>query len=312
MKKLNHIWIFSDSILGHEIQSRALASKISNEISLFHCGLRQPWLSFAPRILPGFGKNIIWEKQKPDSAKAPDAIITCGRRMAAIGKFYKRLTNSKHIQILNPTDNPNKYDVIICPEHDRLNAANVISSKGSLHPITAFELLQYKKSCENNHESLNKKAISLFIGSPGKRFFKKMEDLASLIANQYPAHDLYICGSRRTDKKFHEQIKKAFKQAQLCWIDESDGANPYLHLLANSDVLLVTADSINMVSEACATNKTVIVLAQNNASAKHKRFIQSLQGRLSEFGTRHSNPVPLDTLTHVAQQVILNLKKNHR
>ena len=301
MKKLNHIWIFSDSILGHEIQSVALASKIANKTSLFHCGLRQPWLSFAPRILPGFGKNIIWENHAPDTLNTPDAIITCGRRMAAIGKYYKRLTNCKHIQILNPTDNTSNYNVIVIPEHDRLNAPNVILSKGSLHTISSDTLSQYKKLNE-------KKSISLLIGNPGRHFYKKLDDLANQIARFYSGYDLNVCGSRRTHKKYRANIKKAFSQANYCWLDKTDGENPYMNLLANSDIILVTADSINMVSEACATNKTVIVLAQNEVSPKHNRFIQSLDGRLSEFGVSHSNPNTLETLTHVAQKVMLLLK----
>ena len=302
MKKLNHIWIFSDSIRGHEIQSCALANKIANQISLFHCGLRQPWLSFAPRILPGFGRNIIWEKQTPNILKTPDAIITCGRRMAAIGKYYKQQIKCKHLQILNPTDNPKNYDIIICPEHDRMVATNVISSKGSLHSISKSELQKYKYPTDN-------KVLSLLIGNPGKHFFKNLSNLAKKILDQYPNFDLYICGSRRTDKKQKKKIRKVFKDAQLCWLEESDGQNPYMSILANSDVLLVTADSINMVSEACATNKTVIVVAQEQVSPKHKRFVKSIENRLSEFGTIHNNPVPLDTLTHVAQQVLLGIDR---
>ncbi len=144
--------------------------------------------------------------------------------------------------------------------------------------------------------------------SPGKQFINQMDQLQQQIKQHYPAYDLFVCGSRRTPKKFHLQIRELFKQAQLCWLDESDGKNPYLGLLANSDVLMVTSDSINMLSEACATDKTVIALARNDVSPKHKRFVESMQGRLSEFGTRHSNPVPVDALTHVAQQVILLLK----
>ena len=308
MKKLNHIWIFSDSILGHEIQSQALASKIANITLLFHCGLRQPWLSFAPRILPRFGKNILWENQKPDCQNPPDAIITCGRRMAAVGKYYTNLTGCKHIQILNPADNPKNYDVIVSPEHDNMQARNVITSKGSLHGLSPSSLEQQKMTCENDSQFANKKIISLLIGCPAKPFFNQLDQLYNQIRQHYPNHKLHVCGSRRTAGKFHNKIRLSFKNAQSCWLNETDGKNPYLCLLACSDVLLVTSDSINMVSEACATENTVIALAQNNISPKHKRFVHSMQNRLSEFGNIQGKPIPFDTLTHVSQQVILALK----
>ena len=127
MKKLKQAWIFSDSIIGHELQSKALADSICQSTHIYHCGLRQPWLSFAPRILPGFGKNIIWKNSsKPDIKNLPDIIITTGRRMAAIGKHFKRKYHLKHVQILNPKDSPKNYDVLICPEHDNVTAKNVV------------------------------------------------------------------------------------------------------------------------------------------------------------------------------------------
>ncbi|MBL4659030.1 MAG: mitochondrial fission ELM1 family protein [Alcanivoracaceae bacterium] len=307
MKKLNHIWVFSDSIKGHEIQSLALASKIANNINIFHCGLRQPWLSFAPRILPGFGKNIIWEKHKPDLNQRPDAIITCGRRMAAVGKYFKRQGNSKHIQILNPGDNHKKYDILVCPEHDRLIGQNIVSSKGSLHNISSTSLSHIKLKCKEEGKGYNNKIVSVFIGNPAKGFFKELDKLATNIKQYFPNHDLIICGSRRTHRKFHAIIRSHFNSARLCWLSEKDGDNPYHCLLACSEVLIVTADSINMVSEASASNKQVIAIAQGYISPKHKRFIHSIKDRLSKFGDAQVVHRPIDNINDVLQQVLNKL-----
>jgi len=307
LKKLNHIWVFSDSILGHEIQSMALATKLANTISIFHCGLRQPWLSFAPRILPGFSKNIIWKEQKPDNTQHPDAIITCGRRMAAVGKYFKRRGNSKHIQILNPGDNHKKYDILVCPEHDRLIGQNIVSSKGSLHNISATSLSHIKLKCKEEGKLYNNKIVSVFIGNPAKGFFKELDKLAINIKQYLPNHDLIICGSRRTHKKFHTIIRSSFNSARLYWLSEKDGNNPYHCLLACSEVLIVTADSINMVSEACASNIQVIAIAQDYISPKHIRFIHSIKDRLSEFGDVQAVHRPIDNISNVLQQVLNKL-----
>lgn len=301
MKRFNHIWIFSDSIAGHEIQSQALASKLSSTMHLFHCTLRQPWLSFAPRVLPRFGKNIVWENQTPDISNPPDAIITCGRRMAAIGKYYKRQLHCKHIQILNPTDNPKKYDILVCPEHDEVNGKNVITSKGSLHNISMESLAKIK--CSGPVKG-TLDTICLLLGNPAKGFFKELEQLEEQIKQSYPEHDLHVCGSRRTPKKYYSAIKNTFSTAKSIWLTEIDGDNPYLKLLACSESIIVTADSINMVSEACATDKCVIAIAQNYISPKHKRFIASIDDRLSDFKNLKENHVPLDTLDIAAQKII--------
>jgi mitochondrial fission protein ELM1 len=296
LKKFNYIWIFSDSILGHEIQSQALASQLSNHILVFHCTLRQPWLSFAPRILPKFANNILWGKHQPDINQSPDAIITCGRRMAAIGKYFKRKLNCKHIQILNPGDNPKKYDVLVCPEHDMITGTNVISTKGSLHNISYKSLNKIKENPE--------KLICLILGNPANGFFKELNHLSDLINQYFSDHDLVICGSRRTPEKHHQTIRSIFSNAKAIWLSNVDGENPYQNLLANSDIIIVTADSINMLSEACTTTNNVIAVAQKYISPKHKRFIDSIDKRLSKFDDLNENNEPLDTLNEVTQRII--------
>ena len=290
-------------MIGHETQSLALASVLAKNITSFHCAIRQPWLSFTPRILPRFGKNIIWKKQKPDLNQSPDAIITCGRRMAAIGKYYKRLTKSKHVQILNPGDDPEKYDVVVCPEHDALTGGNVVQSKGSLHNISASSLSRDKLTCQNSHNIYKNKVVSILLGNPNKTFFKKLNMLSTKIAHHFPKHGLIVCGSRRTPKKYYSKIKRCFSHAQLVWLD-GNSENPYKCLLACSDVFIVTADSINMVSEACATNKPVIAIAQERISPKHKRFIESIDTRLSGFDNNRRTFKPMEALSDVSPQVL--------
>jgi mitochondrial fission protein ELM1 len=286
----------------------AIATKMSSSVQLFHCSIRQPWLSFAPRILPRFGRNIIWEKTFPDLKKPPKLIISCGRRMAAVGKFYKRKTKAKHIQILNPGDNPKKYDVLICPEHDRLTASNIISTKGSLHAITEKYLYTVKNSSENKFLQ-PEKIICLMLGNPARNFFETLVKLHNNIRENFPGFSLIICASRRTPKKHHDRIRQVFSEAHLIWFNEQDGKNPYLNLLASAHVFLVTADSINMMSETCATNKPVVALAKEFVSPKHQAFIQSLDFRLSTLNQLNTNDQPLTTVQSVVDQ--LNFLLSH-
>ncbi|MCF6319696.1 MAG: mitochondrial fission ELM1 family protein [Proteobacteria bacterium] len=298
MEKFNKIWIFSDSIAGHEIQSKALASKLSDCVTLFHCTIRQPWLSFAPRILPRFGKNIIWEKQQPGTSQQPDVIITCGRRMAAVGKYYKRQLNCKHIQILNPGGNPGKYDVLICPEHDKIEGKNIIKTQGSLHSISLKSLKTVK--C---HSPTSNKTISILLGNPSDGFFNNLNILREKIQLYFPNHQIMLCASRRTPSKHYSSIKTAFSKAKLIWLNEEDGENPYFQLLACSDIIIVTADSINMLSEVCATEVPVIVIGKNDVSPKHKRFIDSMEYRLSTFENLKPINQPLNTLEVLVQEI---------
>jgi mitochondrial fission protein ELM1 len=50
------------------------------------------------------------------------------------------------------------------------------------------------------------------------------------------------------------------------------GDNPYLGYLAHADAILVTGDSVNMVSEAAATGKPVHVIELAGGSDKFRQF----------------------------------------
>ncbi len=53
---------------------------------------------------------------------------------------------------------------------------------------------------------------------------------------------------------------------RILW--DGAGKNPYLAMLAAADAIVVTADSVNMVGEACATGKPVLVF---DLTTRHKR-----------------------------------------
>ena len=55
-----------------------------------------------------------------------------------------------------------------------------------------------------------------------------------------------------------------------------EGDNPYFGLLGLADFIVVTADSVNMVSEAASTGKPVYVAALPGGSAKFWNFHQRL------------------------------------
>ena len=101
------------------------------------------------------------------------------------------------------------------------------------------------------------------------------------------------------DETFYDSFEK------LEWVNKvASGENPYLSLLAQGRVFLVTADSINMVSEVCATDKPVIAIAQNAISPKHKRFIQSINERLSQFESLKEQNRPLNELNRLLEKVV--------
>jgi mitochondrial fission protein ELM1 len=85
------------------------------------------------------------------------------------------------------------------------------------------------------------------------------------------------------------------------------GENPYFGYLGLADAVIVTADSVTMISEAAATGKPVHVAALEGGSAKFRRFHAAMQeagvtrpfaGRLEDW--RYE---PLDEAARIATEV---------
>ena len=55
------------------------------------------------------------------------------------------------------------------------------------------------------------------------------------------------------------------------------GENPYYAYLAVADALLVTANSVSMVSEAAATGKPVHIIGLDGGDAKFARFHETMR-----------------------------------
>lgn len=310
MKRLNRTWIFSDTIKGHEVQSVALAQVISENHKVFPCSIRQPWRTFAPRNLWGFANNLAWLKEHPDSnVFPPDCLITCGRTMAAVGKYFSQKLNKPHIQILNPGDSLDNYTLVILPKHDNKEAENIISIRGSLHGFSPSTLAVLKQNHQHQFNQ-TKKQVAIFIGNPQIHFLKNE---LSQIMNQNPTEkaEMHLVASRRTSQQSRNYLSENYKDLFNLWMDEGDGENPYLGLLACADEFYVTADSINMVSEVCATKRPVYIISNNELPKKHQRFLQSIEKRYLVIGEPASNSdrEPILNLNEIAEKV-LNLLAN--
>jgi mitochondrial fission protein ELM1 len=63
------------------------------------------------------------------------------------------------------------------------------------------------------------------------------------------------------------------------WLWDGTGENPYFDLLAASDALLVTADSISMVSEAAALGRPVYLARLPGKPGKYGAFLDRVVAR---------------------------------
>jgi mitochondrial fission protein ELM1 len=122
---------------------------------------------------------------------------------------------------------------------------------------------------------------------------------------------LLITPSRRTGEDNLAILKAALSGVpHFLW--DGTGDNPYFGLLGLADFLVVTADSVNMVSEAASTGKPVYVADIAGGSEKFARFHRALrEDGVTRAFTGTLAPytyAPLDDMRAVADRVAALLR----
>jgi len=292
------VWLVSDGGAGNERQVHALADAMQLVSRSFHLRPRAPWRWFAPRLtaaaLWGFPPALRRDLCPPWPALA----IGCGRQAALLTRVLRERSAGATftIQILDPRIATSHFDLVIAPRHDALNAENVIQTLGSLNPIDAAWLA---RAAQQNSAliQLPRPRIALLVGGP-RRGAGDAATLATLIerVDAWQRRDggsVLVAASRRTPAAWRAQLRAAFRNGSTCfWGGPEDGPNPYANYLAVADRICVTADSVNMLSEACAVGVPVISRLPANAPAKLAAFHAELRG----LGWLHDIDVDFSTL----------------
>ena len=193
----------------------------------------------------------------------PDVIISSGRRAVAAALAIKKASGGKSfaIHIQDPHINPKHFDVVIVPEHDKLRGENVWITRGSLHRVRAAMLAQTPPDARL--ASLPHPLVAVLVGGSTKRqnvTTKSFHNFAKMLRSMAAQNNasLAITPSRRTGKG-NEEIFRAALAGTSSWMWDGTGENPYFAMLAAADAIIVTGDSVSMVTEAAATGKPVYI-----------------------------------------------------
>ena len=242
------------------------------ELDYFHekVELNSFWNFIPPNLTP-LNKFIF--KNKID--KEFDIIISCGRKSVVPSIYLKKNSNKKiiNIHIQNPKVSLKNFDYIISPEHDNLKGTNVISSKGAIHYLTLKEIDESKNYLEERID-IKKDIIALILGGPTKYYDYTNTNIINIFSkiNQYLIDknlQLIVIPSNRTPKETITFAKEYFNKNRL--IIENVDKKAYLSSLALSKYIVVTCDSISMISEAAITGKPIYV-AMIPPKRNDKRF----------------------------------------
>ena len=274
--------VLHDGAAGNRRQALALAQALGRPVQELQ--LDADWLARmgAPRCPPGAGARL-GQPFAELLAKPPQLAIGCGR-IAALATRLLNLAGSRVVQILDPRIDPRHWNVVIAPEHDGLRGDNVITLIGSLHPIDDAWLARARDDFPALGQLPGPRTAVLLggrtraVGFDRSAFEVLMSKLEFWLARD--GGSVLLCGSRRTPIDIARAARERCSEIPgALWLDSSDGENIYPGVLAWADRIIVSPDSVNMISEACATRAPVFVAEPDRATGRVRRFIASLEAR---------------------------------
>lgn len=314
-------WVLSDGKPGMENQCVGLAEVLGVAFEIKRISGRQPWRSLPPALW--------WRPLQcltPDSAPLtppwPDLLIATGRQSVAPSIAVRRAAQGQTftVQIQNPGIALDRFDLVVTPQHDRLSGPNVIETYGALGRVTPVSLTAEAEKFRAAVAHLPRPLVMVSVGGDNK-VFRLTEEVARALADglrRIAVEDgagLLVTPSRRTGPACEALLRAALQDLPHLWWD-GEAPNPYLGWLGLADAVVVTGDSVNMVSEACVTGKPVFVHDLEGGSDKFARFHAALRrdGLTRRFEGRlvHWTYPPLNDTATVAAEIAQRLGARHR
>jgi mitochondrial fission protein ELM1 len=316
------IWAITDGKIGMVNQAVGLADAIARVAGNFAVEEKtivptQPWsllpAGMWPRWVLGSGKG-----GTPLQSPWPEVVVSCGSHAIGPALWVKRQSGGRAqlIHAQHPRTAADAYDAIIAQSHDGLDGPNVIKVMGSMHRITEGDLVAAAARQGTTTEDIPHPTLAVLIGGTNSSYQMTTEiarrladDLQGLVARSRCG--LLVTASRRTGKKNLALLRQRLAGPNIYFWDGM-GENPYFAFLAQADFILVTGDSVNMVSEACFTGKPVYIFAlEGGAGSKFERFhaemraadhTRPFQGKLEKW-----QPVQLDETSRATSEIITRL-----
>jgi hypothetical protein len=210
--------------------------------------------------------GVVKERSSPLRPPWPDLVITAGRRNEPIARWIRKQSggSARLVHLGRPWASIERWDLVVTTPQYRLpDHPNVLHNATPLHRVTPARLAEETAAWEPRLPALPRPRIAVLAGGPsgpypfdassGARLGREASALAGRRGGS-----LLVTTSARTPPETADALFDAISVPAYRYHWTPDAAsNPYFGLLGLADEIVVTADSISMMTEACATRKRV-------------------------------------------------------
>lgn len=277
-------WIITDGKAGDLVQCQGVAEALGLAAEERVVHPRAPWVWAMPwgPVDPAEAPGRVGG---PLAAPFPDLAIASGRRAVPSLRALKAASGGRTFTVFlkDPRTGTGAADFIWVPAHDRLRGDNVLATLTSPHRVSPGRLAEARERATVILPPLPSPRVALLVGGDSRHYAFTPADrerfLAQLGTLAAERVGLMATASRRTPADLAAAVTHTV-EASGGWVWDGAGENPYLAMLATADAFVVTADSVNMLGEACATGKPVLVFEpserREGSARKVKAFVEAL------------------------------------
>lgn len=274
------VWIISDGKMGDLSQCRGVAEALGLTAEERIVAPGRPWVWLMPwGPLPPADRPE--RPASPLHGALPDLAIASGRRTLAYLRSLKQRAGDAvfTVYLKDPRTRAAYIDLIWVPQHDARRGDNVIVTLTSPHRYSPQRLARDYAEQPDFLAALPRPLVAVLLGGNSADFTFTSEDCERLARSLEKlaagGAGLAITASRRTPAELEARLRQELAGMPYYWWD-GEGDNPYGHLLAHADMTIVTADSTNMVMEACVTGRPVYVFRPGGGSRKIEQMLEQL------------------------------------
>ncbi|MFH0753113.1 MAG: ELM1/GtrOC1 family putative glycosyltransferase [Candidatus Omnitrophota bacterium] len=305
--------ILDDGRVGHLRQSQALARayaavardngytvKIETITVKFRSDMSAAFLSFYVRFLSLFGVGVGRLKPflEPVSLDAvgrihADLVISCGARNTAVNRCLSQELRARSVALLpNRIFSSKAFDLVVIPQHDldgKIPSKNTVVTQAAPNLMDKVYLQESVRGLLLKYQHLKnnvRSKMAVLIGGDTKDSLMSCHDVRVVFhqiraAAEELGMDVLVTTSRRTPPAVEQLVLQMFKDhprtALLIIANKLNVPEAVGGILGLADIVLVSGESISMVSEAASSGKqTVVFPIGQEKSSKHVRFCETM------------------------------------
>ncbi|WP_431301707.1 mitochondrial fission ELM1 family protein [Sediminicoccus sp. BL-A-41-H5] len=280
------IWVLEDPRAGTAAQALGIAERLG-------LPFRRVPLRFGPLAkLPWPWPTLVGLADRSAFVPPwPSLVISAGRRSAPVSRWLRR-RGARTVHAMRPGFGACDFDLLLLGAHDHpAPAPNVLVIQGATHRLTP-EALAAAPAAFPDFATLPRPIVTLLLGGPVRGEGLDPGQAARIATEAMGlGASLLVTASRRTGPPATEAVAatlRNFPHVLYPW--GGPGANPYLAMLAKADRLVVTGDSISMLSEALITEAPILVADPGGLGPRHQAMIRSLLS--ASLAARLGDPLP--------------------